>query len=146
MCMSQRSLRFMPQLQYITAEKHFLETRLDIFWHRLNVIHFCLWLHSFKGSSKINRGASGQRMYVFKSLFCLSASVCEPSNLFVWTHSWRDVRTVLTETNREASAHIVHSAHILLIQFWEIALPQKRLSLFCHSASQVTFTANNLTG
>lgn len=85
-------------------------------------------------------------LYVFKSLFCLSASVCETSNLFVWTHSWRDVRTVLTETNREASAHIVHSAHILLIQFWEIALPQKRLSLFCHSASQVTFTANNLTG
>lgn len=34
---------------------------------------------------------------------------------------------VLTETNREASAHIVHSAHILLIQFWEIALPQKEI-------------------
>lgn len=45
-----------------------------------------------------------------------------------------------------ASAHIVQSAHILLIQFREIALPQKKLSLFCHSVSQVTFTANNLTG
>lgn len=43
------------------------------------------------------------------------------------------------------SAHIVQSAHILLIQFWEIARPQKKLSLFCHSVSQVTFTANNLT-
>lgn len=51
--------------------------------------------------------------------------------------------------NREVRAHIAHSAHILLIQFREIALSQKkkkkRLSLFCHSASQVTFTANNLT-
>lgn len=53
--------------------------------------------------------------------------------------------------NWVTSAHIVQSAHILLIQFWEIALPQKKkrkkkLSLFCHSASQVTFRANKLSG
>lgn len=66
--------------------------------------------------------------YVFKSLFCLSGSVCgETSNLFVWTHSWRGVRTGIDRDQSEkASAHIVHSAHILLIQFWEIALPQKK--------------------
>lgn len=48
-------------------------------------------------------------------------------NLFVWTQSRRDVREVLIERDREASAHIVHSAHILLIQFREIALPQKKV-------------------
>lgn len=50
------------------------------------------------------------------------------------------------EENWVASVRVVQSAHILLIQFWEIALPQKKLSLFCHSVSQVAFRANNLIG
>ena len=49
------------------------------------------------------------------------------------------------ETNLKVSAHIVHPTHILLIQFGEIAQLQKRLWLFCHSVSQVTFTENNFT-
>lgn len=49
------------------------------------------------------------------------------------------------EENWVASVYVVQSAHILLIQFWEIALPQKKSSLFCHSVSQVAFRANNLT-
>lgn len=85
-----------------------------------------------------------QEQCVLISLFCLSAPVCEAANLFVWTHSWSEVRTVLTGTNRKVSGHIVHAAHILFIQFWEIAMLEKRLSLFCHLASQVTFTDNTL--
>lgn len=70
--MSQLSVRFMLQLQYIPAEMRFLETRFSVFWHCLNVIHFCLWLHLSRESFNINRGQCS-RMYVFKSLFCLSA-------------------------------------------------------------------------
>lgn len=92
----------MLQLQCIPAE-------MGIFWHCHNVIHFCLLLHSSKGSFKINRKA----MCAVKSLFCLSVSVFETSNLFVWTHSWRDVRTVLTETRRIGwRVHILFSLHI----------------------------------
>lgn len=83
-----------------------------------------------------------------KSLFCLPVSVFSRRPVCLSEHIFGEMSERYWQRragNQLASAHIVQSAHILLIQFWEIAQPQKKLSLFCHSVSQVTFTANNLT-
>ena len=60
--MSGFSARFMMQLQYIPAEIHFLETRFNILT-QLNVIHFCLWLHSSKRELQINRSSWTTHVY-----------------------------------------------------------------------------------
>lgn len=104
---------------------------------------FCLFFPKGDFQSK-ERSASSE----LKSLFCLSVSVFARRPVCLSEHILGEMSERYWQRwagNQLASAHIVQPAHILLIQFWEIARPQKKLSLFCHSVSQVTFTANNLT-
>lgn len=64
---------------------------------------------------------------------------------FIWPHFQRHVRWISTDSPIQWQVQILYAPHILLIQFWEIGLFEKSLSLFCHALSQVTFTANKST-
>ena len=145
--MSELSVRFMRQLPYIPAEMCFLETRLNIFWHCLNVIHFCLWLPSSNGRFKINSGASVDDACMCLNLYFASQRLFVRRPIYLSEHILGEMSEWYWQRPIGRRVHILFTLHTSCsFNSGKLLCLKKRLSLFCHSASQVTFTANNLTG
>lgn len=109
----------MPSLRFLVQELHRF---------RLNVIHFCL-PHPSKGDfqSKEQPRLSLNPYFAFRCVYFARRPVC------LSEHILREMSERYWQRragNQLASAHIVQSAHILLIQFWEIARPQKSCHYF----------------
>lgn len=133
-----------------------------MFWQEcvcfcLNAIHFCLLLppppatlqRDFQSEERsVGGGGRRPRMclnlyFAFRCLFCETPPIYLSEHTLGEMSEWYWQRRGELGGERTYCSVCTHPAHSIL---GNCSASKKKLSLFCHSVSQVTFTANNLTG